>query len=115
MLCWHPSAIQGPHTVDGRALWAHVVHIDMIAWRTAGKPTRTIIDAQGEFLARFPGTLVECDDRTLLWDGWTMLCPATKSVLSQWSQRYPQWVHRPTWDAVPASHAGYLPVLKMRP
>lgn len=111
MICWHPTPMRGPHVIDGRSLWAHVVRIDQVAWWSTGGSIRAIIDAQGEFLARFPGTLVECDDRTMVWDGWTLLCPAVKQVMTRFHRRYPQWVHRPAWDAVPPSHAAYLPVL----
>ena len=111
-ICWHPTSLPGPHTVDGRALWAHVVHIDMLAWQAANNPISTIIDAQGVFLAKFPGTLVEFDDGAGLWDGWTMLCPATNSAVRSFIRRFPQWVHRPSWEAVPATHRKYLPDLE---
>lgn len=111
MICWHPTSLPGPHTVNGRALWAHVVRIDMLAWRTMGNPIRTIIEAQDAFLARFPGTLVEFDRDSGMWDGWTMLCPASKASIRVFNRRYPQWVHRPTWGEVPATHTKYLPDL----
>lgn len=111
MLEWRPTLMQGPHTFEGCALWAHVVRIDMLEWHKGGHPTRTLIDAQGYFLTKFPGHHVECNDQTFIWDGWVLLCPAAKAPLRGFIQRHPQWVHRPTWEVVPASHAKYMPTL----
>lgn len=112
--CHEPMNPQmGPHLLDGKGVWAHAIHMDMLAWYEAGEPVRTLVDAQGFVLERFPYIDLRMDRESMVWDVWLMLCPAFKVEMGRFLRKWPVFAHRPLWEpgVVPLSHVKYLPIL----